>query len=656
MPNRLADAASPYLLQHQDNPVDWYEWGDEAFAAARLTDRPVLLSVGYSACHWCHVMAHESFEDEATAAVMNANFINVKVDREERPDVDRIYMDAVTATSGQGGWPMTVFLTPDGRPFFAGTYFPKEPMHGRPSFVDVLLSVREAWRDRRGDLVEQADRLTAAIDTALPVASDLPDWNEVAGAVDTLSQSFDAVNGGFGGEPKFPQAPTLDLLMRLAAFGADRRALSMLTTTLDAMARGGIYDQLGGGFARYSVDAHWLVPHFEKMLYDNALLARVYLRTWQLTGIERFLHIARHTLDYMERDLSDPAGGLHAAEDADSEGEEGTFYVWSWAELGDVLGEDREAAAEIYRASPAGNFEGANILFLPSWDFDVVAKQDLDERLLERRSTRVRPGIDDKVVTAWNGLALRAYAEAGAVLGDDQYLEIAQRIGRFLVDQYEEHGGLLRSWRHGRSGPAGFSDDYAATAVGLFTLFEATGDPAWYDAAEQITRDLMARFADPDGGFFATAFDAEQLITRPKNMQDNPTPSDNALAAEALMLLAAYTGDADLQLMFENTVRAAGTVMARHPAFAGQMLAVWATALYGVKEVAVIDAPRLEKVVWEAFRPEVVLATAGTAPLLDDRLPGRAYVCRNMVCELPVTTPDALRAQLAGSGASAPRP
>ncbi len=647
MPNRLADSASPYLLQHRDNPVDWYEWGDEAFATAASTDRPILLSVGYSACHWCHVMAHESFEDAATAQLMNDHFVNIKVDREERPDVDRVYMDAVTAMSGQGGWPMTVFMTPGGEPFFAGTYFPKNRMHGRPSLTDVIGAVVEAWTTKRGDLLDQASRLTEAVGQAIPPSEGLPDLGDVEAAVGALEASFDTRHGGFGGAPKFPQAPTLELLMRCVAHGiGGDEPLAMLSKTLDEMRRGGIYDQLGGGFARYSVDERWLVPHFEKMLYDNALLARVYLRTWQLTGDDTFLRTARETLDYLTTDMTDPAGGIYSAEDADSEGVEGKFYVWSWQELEAVLGDEVEDAAELYGASPGGNFEGDNILHIGDPDATVPDKNSIDSRLLDRRSTRVRPGLDDKVVTAWNGLALRAFAEAGAVLGDDSSLDVARRIATFLMGQYHEEAGLLRSWRHGRAGPRGFCDDYAATAVGLFALYQATGEAEWYDGAEQITRRMIDLFADPAGGFFATAADAEDLIARPKNIQDNPTPSDNALAAEALLILGAYTGEPRLRELLEGTVRSAGIVLERNPAFAGHMLAVWTSVLVGVKEVAVPGSSELAGVVWDEFRPEVVLATNGSMPLLEGRDEGKAYVCRNMVCDLPVDTPDAMREQL----------
>jgi uncharacterized protein YyaL (SSP411 family) len=648
--NRLAGATSPYLLQHAGNPVDWFEWGEAPFAEARRSDRPILLSVGYSACHWCHVMAHESFEDEPTAAFMNEHFVNVKVDREERPDVDRIYMDAVTAMSGHGGWPMTVFLTPDGKPLYAGTYFPKSPMHGRPSFLDVLAAVRDAWAGRRQEAEEQAERLTRAISQALPVAAAAPGIDILDAALAELGSSFDPVNGGFGGAPKFPQAPTLEFLLRMGAIAPSKearvRALDMLARTLDAMAGGWIHDHLGGGFARYSVDASWQVPHFEKMLYDNALLARIYLRGWQLSGDEMSRRVAVDTLEYLLRDMMDPCGGFHAAEDADSDGIEGEYYVWSWDELGTILGADRRLAAEIYGATAEGNFEGRNILHLDRRP-DPEEKASIDARLLEARARRVRPGRDDKIVTAWNGLALRAFAEAGAVLGDERYLAAATGIARFLAGQIERHGGLLRSWRDGRPGPAGFCEDHASAAVGLFTLYQATGDERWYHDAAALTNLMIERFADPAGGFFATAKDGEPLITRPKSVQDNPTPSDNALAAEALLMLAAYTGDGRAWDLLEGAVRSASLVIERHPSFAGHLLAVWATVLVGVKEVAIPGAPSLVRVVWERFRPEVVLAQSGTVPLLAGRAPGRAYVCRDMVCDLPIATPEGLRSRLA---------
>jgi uncharacterized protein YyaL (SSP411 family) len=675
MPNRLADATSPYLLQHADNPVDWYEWGDEPFAAARERDVPVLLSVGYAACHWCHVMAHESFEDEATAAYMNDHFVNVKVDREERPDVDRIYMDAVQAMTGHGGWPMTAFLAPDGRPFFAGTYYPKEDRGHHPSFRRVMESVIDAWRHRRADLDVQADRLTESVRRSLPATAAAVDATAaVEAGVAALLANVDDEHGGFGGPPKFPQAPNLELLARYLAVRPDgvhaARARHALDRALDEMARGGIYDHLGGGFARYAVDRVWLVPHFEKMLYDNALLARLYLRGWQLLEREEYRRVAVETLDYLLRDMLDPRGGLHSAEDADSEGIEGKFYVWSYDEFTAAVGDDVEMMTAVYGVTPDGNFEGTNVLHHPEPLDEVAARHGIsvdelterlrhaDAALFELRGQRVRPSRDDKIVAAWNGLAIRAFAEAGAVLGEPRYTDAAVALAEFATTRLVRNDGrVLRSTRDGRDGPIGYCDDYAALAVGLFSVYQATGAERWFTEARRLVDEMIRLFADPDGhGFFATGTDAEALIDRPKNLQDNPTPSDNALAAEALQLLVAYTGDARARDLFDGIVRAAGLLIERYPAAVGHLLAV--LAVDPPKEVAIVGAAavrnRLASTVWHQFRPDCVLAVgdggASAVPLLTDRTapPGetRAFVCRNFVCDLPVSTSKELAAQL----------
>ncbi len=673
MPNRLADAASPYLLQHQDNPVDWWEWGSDAFAEAERRDVPVLLSVGYSACHWCHVMAHESFEDEETAAYLNEHFVSIKVDREERPDVDRIYMDAVTATTGNGGWPMTVFLTPAAKPFYAGTYFPKVSRQGMSSFMDVLAALTEAWQQQRDDLKGRSEQIVRLISQPANASSILPTDESFEMAVDAIAASFDPAFGGFGGAPKFPQPSTLEYLLRFAVLRPESErtplALSMVSSTLDHLARGGIHDHLDGGFARYSVDARWLVPHFEKMLYDNALLARLYVRAWQVTGSGWMAGAARSTLDYLARDMLDADGGIHAAEDADAEGVEGAFAVWTWDELADVLGDDRGVAADIYGASLEGNFEGANILHLPEPLSEVARrvaidegelrriKNVIDDRLRERRNTRVRPSLDDKVVIAWNGLALRAFAEAGAVFGDDRYLGIAGGIARFLTETAMPDGRLLRSWREGRFGPDAFCDDFAASALGLFALYQATGDERWYRHAEALVREMIARFEDPAGGFFATASDGEALIARPKNTHDNPTPSDNALAAEALAQLAAYTGESDLYQRCERTIQSVGSSLTSHPWAHGSLLGVWLAA--PMREVAVVGTPDDRRpfvdAVWARFRPDMVVAQgdgrASAVPLLENRDAGdagKAYVCRGFVCELPAQSSAELAGQLDG--------
>ena len=670
MPNRLASSTSPYLRQHADNPVDWREWAPEAFAEAERRDVPVLLSVGYATCHWCHVMAHESFEDEPTAGYMNDHFVNIKVDREERPDVDRIYMDAVTAISGHGGWPMTVFLTPGGKPIYAGTYYPKERRGNHPSFSEVMEAVVEAWNGDRTGALAQADHITEAIGRRHPAATSLPSLSDVTGAMAAVEASFDAVHHGFGTAPKFPQAPTLEFLLRFMALrpGTDeaRTAEDMLTSMLEAMASGGIYDHLFGGFARYSVDAEWVIPHFEKMLYDNAQLARVYLRAWQLTGAVEFRDIACEVLDYLDSAMADSSGALHSAEDADSEGVEGRFAVWDWDELGRLLGDDRALAASIYGVTPDGNFEGANNLVRRSNLDDVArahgltreeleaAKTHIDDALRAARSQRTPPGRDDKVVTAWNGLAIRAFAEAASVLGERRYLARAEAIATFILTEASPDGELVRSWRD-RPGHPAFADDHAAMAIGLYSLYASTGDERWFVAAESHVDRLRSGFADPDGGFFATSTEATDLITRPRNVQDNPTPSDNALALEALLIHAAYTADAEAIAEAEATMRSIGPLALRHPTFGGYALAVWLTHVVGIDEVAIVgdDTAELEAVVWSRFRPNVALAVGRDAservPLLADRPPidtARAFVCRGFVCDLPVTKADDLADQL----------
>jgi hypothetical protein len=668
MPNRLANATSPYLLQHQDNPVDWYEWGDEALAEAGDRDVPVILSVGYSSCHWCHVMAHESFEDDATAVFMNENFVNIKVDREERPDVDRVYMDAVTAMTGRGGWPMTVFLTPDAKPIFAGTYFPKETFGQHPSFMDVMTAVLDAWNTNRPGALDQANQITSVITQVDTNVGYMPVMRNLDRAVESLSNMFDRKHGGFGSAPKFPQEPTLEFLLRMAALRPDTNsgtlATSMLTQTLTAMADGGIYDHLTGGFARYSVDSQWVIPHFEKMLYDNAQLARLYLRAWQVTDIDRFRDVAVDVLDYLDTTMADPSGGLHSAEDADSEGVEGRFAVWSWDELGEILGGDLDVAAALYGATPEGNFEGANNLHRRT-DIDVVkettgltaaeiatARHSIDERLRAVRSRRVPPGRDDKIVTAWNGLALRSFAEAAAVLNDTRYLERAISIARFLVNEASPDGDLVRSWRD-RPGHPAFADDLAAAAIGMYTLFSATADEAWFEVAETMVERLRSRFADPAGGFFGTSSADDSLISRPKNRQDSPTPSDNSLAMEALQIHVAFTGDLAALRELERTMEFLAPDAVSNPAFGGYALAIWLTHLAGIKEVAIVGTPDqqhdLTRPIWGAFHPNVIVAPGDggttTVPLLADRpagAEGSAYVCQNLTCDLPVTTPQAL--------------
>ncbi len=670
MANRLASATSPYLLQHADNPVDWYEWEPEAFAAARARDVPILLSVGYSACHWCHVMAHESFEDDDTAALMNEHFVNVKVDREERPDVDAIYMSAVQAMTGHGGWPMTVWLDHEGRPFYAGTYFPKTDMPGRPSFRRVLASVTEAWNERRDQIHEQAERIRHAIDRTLPPAERMPDETALAGAHDAFLQSFDPINGGFGGAPKFPQEPALDFLLHAAGKPWAPRAEDIVRTTLTKMAAGGIHDHVGGGFARYAVDSIWLVPHFEKMLYNNAELARLYLRGWQVCGEPGFRRVAERTLDYMMRDLSHPDGGFYAAEDADSEGVEGKFYVWSVEELLEAAGhDDGPIVADLFGVTSEGNFEGASILHLAASAEDVAERHGVStdevrvaharavDALLERRTMRIRPGLDHKVVTSWNGMALKTFAEAGAVLHREDLLERARACARFVKSNLvREDGRLLRSWSEGVASVPGFLEDYGAMATGLFDLYAATGEVEWYAEAARLTRAIPELFGDPEGGFFTTGSDMPGLVTRPKDQMDNPHPGGNSLAAEALLLLSLYEGDADLRAAAEREVISSGLLIEQHPSAVGRMLVVLMGLVEGPKEVAIAgaDVAGLEREYWSKPRAGTVLAVdrdgtgADTVPLLANRWTGEnlAYVCRDFVCSAPVSDPEALAAQL----------
>jgi uncharacterized protein YyaL (SSP411 family) len=667
MPNRLAAATSPYLLQHQDNPVDWYPWGEEAFEAARRRDRPMLLSVGYSACHWCHVMAHESFEDAATADIMNDLFVNVKVDREERPDVDRIYMSAVQAMNGHGGWPMTVFLTPEGKPFFAGTYFPREPRGGMPSFRQVLKAMDEAWQDRRADIEAQSERLTAAVSQRLGPAEEVVGPAQLQAAYEQMISTVDRHNGGFGGAPKFPQVPALEFLLRIWREEWAPEAAASLRLALDRMAAGGIYDHLGGGFARYATDTTWLVPHFEKMLYDNALLARLYLRAGQELDVPDYYRVARETLDYLLADLGLPGGGLASAEDADSEGVEGKFYVFDYQEFADLVGKDATAVAAVLGVTPGGNFEGSNIVHAAASLDEVAAEHGVSvewlraavteakTHLLEARNRRIRPGLDDKVITAWNGLALRVLAEAGAVLNEHRYLEAGRANARFVLGKLRRADGrLLRSYRAGEANIAGFLDDYAAYAIGLFTLYQATGEDEWFAAGLELVRQMLDLFWDGEE-LLSTARDADELITRPQDVMDNPAPSGNSLAAEALLMAALLTGEPELFDRAEAAIRAGSELAARYPAAVGHLLAVAHSWWSPPREVAIVgsDADALLGAYWERYRPETVLATgtmASIVPLLEGRLPHTgeaiAYVCQRFTCAAPTDDPDVLRAQL----------
>ncbi|MBX3046326.1 MAG: thioredoxin domain-containing protein [Anaerolineales bacterium] len=671
MPNRLANSNSPYLLQHQDNPVDWYPWGPEALARAKAEDKPIFLSIGYAACHWCHVMAHESFEDETTAAYMNEHFINIKVDREERPDIDGIYMGAVVAMTGSGGWPMSVFLTPDGQPFLGGTYFPPTPRHNLPSFMDALQHVQRIWSEQREQVLENGRIITQHLQPPAAQQADgsLPP-EALSQAVMALAQAYDWRHGGWGQAPKFPQPMAIDFLLARATQG-DQLALDMARHALQSMALGGMYDVVGGGFARYSVDNFWRVPHFEKMLYDNALLARAYLHGYLVTKDETLRQVCERTLDFVARELRHADGGFYSSLDADSEGEEGKFYVWSLAEIQASLDEAQtELVIAAYGVSAAGNFEGHNILQRVKGD-EELAKQfgtdtaevrgQLDAAhaaLLAARSSRVRPGTDDKVLTAWNGLMLIAYAEAARYLKRADYLQIAQTNADFLLREMHAGDRLLRSWRAGRAEHNAYLEDHAAMTLGLLALYQSDGDVRWYSAAESLAGEFTQHFADPAGGFFDTRSDHEALITRPKDQQDNATPSGNALAALALLQLYAYTGNSAWHDTASAMLGGMAAAAVRYPTAFAQWLYAGSWLLAGGREVAVVGkgADALLDTLWSAWRPFDVAAISGAKspedapPLLNDRPlkdgKATAYVCRNFACQLPVNNAVELAQQL----------
>ncbi len=669
--NRLATETSPYLRQHAENPVDWYPWGEEAFAEARRRDVPVFLSVGYSACHWCHVMAHESFEDPATAELVNAHFVCIKVDREERPDVDAIYMEATQAMTGHGGWPMSVWMTPDGEPFYCGTYYPREPRGGMPSFTQVCVALAEAWRDRRGDIAEQATRITEHLRRAPDVddGTDLPGMDVLDAAVSSLLAAHDPTWGGFGRAPKFPQSMSIDLLLRDHVRVGGQLPLRAALRSLDAMAAGGIHDHLGGGFARYSTDDRWLVPHFEKMLYDNALLLRPYLHAWQLTGRQDLLVVIEGIVGYVLRDLAVDGGGWASAEDADSEGEEGRFYVWSTAEVRTVLGDTlgggpAEGFIEWYGLTDAGNFEGSNILFRPIGELDRPPEiTEAAEALLAHRSSRVRPGLDDKVLTEWNALMTASLAEAAMATGRSDWLDAAVANAEFLLSQLRrDDGRWMRSWQASASGGAGagggarhlaYAADLAALVDAFTRLGEATGQRRWIDEATAVAGQLLDLFSDPDQpGFFTTGSDAETLITRPKDLQDGATPSAQSSAAIALLRLSALTGEERWRAPALGILRMLGRLTAEHPlAFANLSLAVELEA-GGTTEVVVVgDRPDLVEEMWQPWLPTAVRSWGEPldGPLWQERPDGAAYVCRSFTCGLPANDRAALAEQLDGT-------
>jgi uncharacterized protein len=688
--NRLAGETSPYLLQHAHNPVDWYPWGPDAFARAVELDRPVFLSIGYAACHWCHVMERESFEDPETAAALNAGFVPIKVDREERPDLDAIYMGAVQAMTGQGGWPMSVFLTPEGRPFFGGTYFPDTPRHGMPSFRQVLEGVRTAWFDQRAELEEAGARLVGSLVEQQRTGSagaGLPPPDVLTSALSAIDEAFDRVNGGWGRAPKFPQPMTIEALLRRHVASGDTRPLEIARRSLDAMAAGGVRDQLGGGFHRYSTDAHWLVPHFEQMLYDNAQLARAYAHAWALTGDASYLAVTTGTLDYLLRELRTSDGGFAASQDADTEGEEGATFVWSAAEIREVLGGDEAALfAAAYGVMDGGNWEGRTILSRVRDDRELgerfgLAQAAVAERLAAARATlsarradRPQPARDDKVLAAWNGLAIGALADAARILdaAGEAHRSAAARYraaaeaaaGAVLGGLLEEGTRLRRSWKDGRASAEGVLEDYANLGEGLVALYEATADERWFTTAVALANAILERFVDPAGGFFDTPEGGEALVVRPKGTQDNATPSGGAMATTLLLRLGALTGDARYRFTAERALATMAPYLARYPTAFAQWLCALELAHVGITEVAIVgdvdadETRRLVRVANNGYHPFRVLAVSATpgasaVPLVMDRfaLRGRAtaFVCRDFACRQPVHEPEALEALLVGS-------
>ena len=687
MLNRLINETSPYLLQHAHNPVEWYPWGEDALERSRSEDKPILLSIGYSACHWCHVMERESFENESIAGLMNQNFINIKVDREERPDLDAIYMEAVQMLTGSGGWPMTVFLTPEGKPFYGGTYFPPVDRQNMPGFPRLLLGIAEAYNTNKGEIQRVTQQLTEQMGrgSQVPRGTAILTVDVLHRAYSTLATNFDYQNGGFGMAPKFPQPMTPEFLLRYHYHGYNPRALELVELTLEKMAYGGIYDQVGGGFHRYSTDAYWLVPHFEKMLYDNALLARLYLHAFQTTGKPLYRRITEETLDYVLREMTDSGGGFYSAQDADSEGEEGKFFVWTPEEVMDVLGEeDGRVFSGYFGVTPNGNFEGKNILNVPRDPEAFAAEHELDPeqlesivargrtKLLEVRERRVHPLLDDKVLASWNGLMLRSFAEAGAALGRADYLDAAVKNAGFLTTVMCPQGRLLRTYRNGEAKLLGYLEDYSCVADGLIALYEATLDLHWLENAVVMADSMIELFWDEaTGGFYDTGSDHEALVIRPRDVFDNAQPCGGSVASDILLKLAVFTGNDDYAAKAAVPLRSLHEHMARSPGGTGHWLSALDFYISAVKEVAVVGpsenaaTSELLDTVRRQFLPNKVLMgydpssldstgraglNLGDYPLLEGRgmVNGQptAYVCQNYVCQLPVTEPGPLLAQL----------
>ncbi|MGC1274224.1 MAG: thioredoxin domain-containing protein [Planctomycetaceae bacterium] len=680
--NRLIHETSPYLLQHARNPVDWFAWGEEALSQAAAETKPIFLSIGYSACHWCHVMEHESFEDDEVAALLNEHFVSIKVDREERPDLDAIYMNAVVAMTGHGGWPMSVFLTPETRPFFGGTYWPARAKGGMPGFLDILQHVQHAWEHRRGDVDRAAGELVQAVQAmGEPTGDPQALGTNVPGdAARQLLRAADRRYGGFGRAPKFPHAMDLRVLLRAAKrFGYDD-ARDIVTLTLDKMARGGLYDQLGGGFHRYSTDAFWLVPHFEKMLYDQALLVPAYLEVYQATGREDFGKVVRETLAYVTREMTSPDGGFYSTQDADSEGVEGKFFVWSKQEIESLLdAEEARLVTYCYDVTDAGNWEGANILNRPKPPAEAaaalgIAEVDLEgrltvarEKLFRARLERIAPARDEKVLVSWNGLMIAAFAQAAAVLDEPALAEQARGAAEFVLSKMRDGSGrLLHTSKDGQAKLAAYLDDYAAFAAGLTELYQATGEVRWLDAAIELAEQMIERFADPAGGFFYTAADHERLIVRQRDMQDGATPSGNSLAATVLAKLARLTTRSDFEDRAIGTLDAMSAQIVQSPLASGQAIIALDFLLGPTQEIVLVGEEEfvaaLRRSVHESFTPNKVVATRA-ANVSDGELPSSlrtllagktttgdaaAYICEKGVCHAPVTTPEEVRDALRG--------
>jgi uncharacterized protein YyaL (SSP411 family) len=677
MPNQLINENSPYLLQHANNPVNWFPWGEEALTKARTEDKPIFLSIGYAACHWCHVMAHESFEDEETAAFMNEHFVNIKVDREERPDIDAIYMQATVAMTGSGGWPMSVFLTPDLKPFYTGTYFPPVQRYNMPAFKDVLAGIARAYKEEPDEILRVGDQISSHLQqviTGVQNSDTTLQQDHLNAITKALGETYDWGYGGWGEAPKFPQPMTIEfLLRRYAAGNAD--ALKSAIHVLKAMSRGGMYDVVGGGFSRYSVDKFWRVPHFEKMLYDNAQLVRAYLHAWQITREPHFKQIVIETLDFVAREMTHPTGGFYSSLDADSEGEEGKFYVWTLEEIREVLKEDSEFFEAAYSITPRGNWEGRTVLQRALDDDSLAARFKLDpktvpaklsdshSRLLAARSSRVRPGTDDKILTAWNGLMLAAVAETARAMDELElqykYHILATRSAEFLLEVLRPDGKLKRSWRQGKITNEVFLEDYAALILGLIELYQTDFQDKWFAFAQELTAEMLNLFSDPNGGFFDTSKDSRELLLRPKDLQDNATPSGNSLACEALLKLAAFTDNGKYHDLAEKSLGLVSDQALRYPTSFARWLSAADFALGNVKQMAVVyesdpmEARKLLQTIQATYRPNAIVAASSYPP--SDRAPAllmdrplkdgkpTIYVCEGFVCKMPVTSTSELQ-------------